>query len=227
MKIAAIIPAAGRGKRLKTKKLKPFISVAGKPLLIHTLLNLKKSCRLEQIILAVPADQEKNFKELLKRYRLNNVLIVIGGRSRAESVRNGLEEVSDSCDWVLVHDAARPLVSKVVVKRLVQCAKKTGGAIAALPVTSTVKRVYPPTAEIARTEDRGTLYLAQTPQLFKKKLLMDRYRVLGKKALAATDEAALFDGSGVKVGIALGEARNIKITTPEDIELFKFYLKKK
>lgn len=222
-----IIPAAGRGKRLKTKKLKPFVLIAGKPLLIHTLRSLRRSCRIEETILAVPAGEIKNFNKLLKHHHWSKVRVVAGGQSRAESVRNALERVSGRCDWVLVHDAARPLVSSAMVTRLIRRAKKTGAAIVGLPVTSTVKRVGLRAKAITGTKDRRTLVLAQTPQIFKKELLVSHYKKLGEKALLATDEAALFDGSRIRVGVALGETRNIKITTLEDIELFKFYLKKK
>ena len=227
MKIAAIVPAAGQGKRLSAKKLKPLIMVTGKPLLIHTLVNLKKSFNLAEIVLAVPDGQSSNFKKTLKRYDLKNIRVTAGGRTRAESVRNGFRQVSDFCDWVLVHDAARPLVSKVFAGRLLEGAQRTGAAIAVLPITSTIKKVNSENATVAGTADRRFLCLAQTPQVFKKSLLAARYKKLGKKALSATDEAALFDGSGVKVSVVPGEARNIKITMPEDIELFKFYLRRK
>lgn len=225
MKIAAIIPAAGQGRRLKTKKIKPFVLVAGKPILVYTIENLKRSCPLEEIILVVSAAQNGNFKRLLKRYGLDGIRLVAGGRTRSESVKNGLEHVSEGCNWVLVHDAARPLISKPMLERLIMGAKKTGAAIVALPVTSTVKKVRSGTQLIQWTEDRGKLCLAQTPQIFRKDLLIHRYAELGKKALRVTDEAALFDGSRVKIGVVPGETSNVKITTLEDIELFKFYLK--
>ena len=158
---------------------------------------------------------------------MDDVRVVEGGRTRAESVRNGVLSVSENCQWVLVHDAARPLVDKNLIRRLIHSAKKTGAAILAAPVTSTVKRVDTRHKTILGTEDRGSLVLAQTPQIFKKDLLMRRYQALGPKALLATDEAALFDGSGIKVNIVHGDERNVKITTSQDLELFKFYMGKK
>lgn len=227
MKIAAIIPAAGQGKRLRAKKLKPFVLVAGVPILVHTIVNLKRSCRLEEIILVVPADQKGDFRKLLQRHRLNGIRMTVGGKTRAESVRNGFEQISDRCDWVLVHDAARPLVSRTVVNRLIKGAKKSGAAIVAMPITSTVKRVDSNNRHILRTENREALYFAQTPQFFQRSLLAEQYQKLGQKVLRATDEATLFDGSRIKVIVVPGEARNIKVTTPEDMELLKFYLRKK
>ena len=179
------------------------------------------------MIVAVPAGQAEKFRALLKRYSLGDVRVVQGGRTRAESVRNGVLSVSEDCQWIMVHDAARPLVSKRSVRRLIHSAKKTGAAILIAPVISTVKRMDARHKYILRTEDRSSLVLAQTPQIFKRDLLMARYQALGSKALLATDEAALFDGCQIKVNVVPGDERNIKITTPTDIDLFKFYMEKK
>ncbi len=225
MKIAAVIPAAGQGKRLGSKMPKALVPILGRPLLVHTLTNLKGSFRFHEMIVAVPAQQIKNFKETLKRHKLGGVHVIAGGLTRAGSVKNGLKNVSKNCEWVLIHDAARPLVSSRLVQNLIRSAKKTGAAIVAMPVTSTVKRVK--RSRILKTEDRGSLYLAQTPQLFRKKLLVSRYRALRSEAFLATDEAALFDRSRIKVMVTVGDQRNIKITTPQDIDLFKFYMGKK
>ena len=227
MKIAAIIPAAGQGRRLKTRRLKALIAVLGRPLLVHTLMGLRRSFRFHEMIVVAPADQIEKFKNILRRYSLNSVRVIRGGRTRAESVRNGVEKVSETCEWVLVHDAARPLVNRRLVHRLIRSAKKTGAAILAVPVTSTVKKVDVKNKMILRTEDRDTLALAQTPQVFKKDPLMRRYEILGPQALFATDEAALFDGSRTQVSVVPSDESNIKITTPQDIDLFKFYLRKK
>ncbi len=226
MKVAAIVPAAGLGKRLKTKRLKPFVEILGKPLLAHTLVNLKKSFHFEEIILAVSPSQSGKIHRLLQRFGLSDVKVVVGGKTRAASVRNGVKGVSKDCGWVLVHDAARPLVTKALVKRLISSAKKSGAAICGLPATATVKKIDAKKRAIIKTEDRRGIYLAQTPQVFKKQLLLGRYQKLGRKAFQATDEAALFDGTRVRVNIVQGDVRNVKITTLEDIELMKFYLKK-
>ena len=224
MKIAAIVPAAGLGRRLKTKAFKPFVRILGKPLLVHTLESLKKSFDFAEIIVAAaPAKLDETLR-LLRRHKLHGVRVVLGGRNRSGSVRNALLNVSGDCDWVLVHDAARPFVGRVLVRRLLNAAKATGAAIAATPVTATVKRSGARKDVIFKTEDRERLFLAQTPQLFRKGLLAKRYRTLGAKALLCTDEAALFDRSRVRVRLVPGDPKNIKITAPEDIKLFKFYL---
>ncbi len=227
MKVSAIIPAAGQGKRLGSKVPKAFVPVNGRPLLVRTLSALKRSFLFEEMIVAVSFEWLEVAKKILKKHGLNRVRAVLGGRTRAGSVRNALSAVSEKCDWVLVHDAARPLVSKAVVRRTILGSKRTGAAICALPVSATVKRIDRFKRRILRTEDRDSLFLAQTPQVFRKDLLLKRYRELGERALEATDEAALFDGSRIQVAVVDGEERNRKITTPEDMELFKFYLRKK
>lgn len=227
MKIAAIIPAAGKGKRLGSKIPKAFFPILGKPLLVRTLLRLKESFRFEEMIVAVAPELLGEAKKLFKKYKLGEVRVVVGDLTRAGSVRKALSAVSSKSDWVLVHDAARPLVSKEVVRRTMDGAKKTGAAICGWPASATVKKIDARRQTILRTENRDSLFLAQTPQVFRKKLLIERYLKLGKKASQATDEAALFDGSKTEVRVVLGEVRNIKVTTPGDVELFKFFLRKK
>ncbi len=226
MKIAAIVPAAGIGKRLKSKSFKAFVRLKGKPLLAQTLLNLKKAARFNEIIVAAHSSKLKQTRFLLDQYGLQKVKIVSGGASRAESVFKALLAVSPEADWVLVHDAARPFVEPCLIARLLKAAQKTGAALCALRATATVKRVDLKNQTVTRTENRDTLYLAQTPQVFKKKLLLDRYRALGPRAFLATDEAALFDGTKTRVKVVIGDPRNIKITTPFDLELVEYYLRK-
>ncbi len=218
--VAAIIPAAGRGTRLKQKTPKAFVEVAGKPLFIHTLFALKKAYPFFQMIVALDPSMMEKAKKLLKKFKISADLAV-GGATRAESVWNALQAVSPSCAWVAVHDAARPLISGPVVQRTIEEALRSGGALCALPATATVKRVNLKTRRVIKTENRDSLYLAQTPQVFKKEILVKRYKTLGQKAFQATDEAALFDGSSQVVNVVTGDPKNIKITTPEDLEFFE------
>ncbi|HTL70330.1 MAG TPA: 2-C-methyl-D-erythritol 4-phosphate cytidylyltransferase [Candidatus Eisenbacteria bacterium] len=227
MKIAAIVPAAGRGARLRSRVPKPFVRLLGKPLLVHTLENLSAAFPFAEILVAVDPSKMAAARRLLGGRRLRApVRVVAGGRTRAESVRNAVSQASAGCDWVLIHDAARPFVSAALVRSVVRAARGSGAALCALPVTSTVKRAGPGLT-VRATEDRRTLYLAQTPQVFRKTLLADRFRAAGAAASGATDEAALFDGSKVRVRLVPGESRNIKITTPEDLELFGYYSRKR
>lgn len=225
-KVAAIIPAAGLGRRLNSKIAKPFVLVFGKPLFVHTLSALRKSYPFYEFVLALDREQIPHGERYLKRFRLGKIQVVAGGKTRAESVKIALWRVSSRCDWVLVHDAARPLVTRAVVRRTLNAARRTGAAIAALPAYATVKRVRKGNLTVRRTEDRKAFYLAQTPQVFRRSLLLKRYRALGRAAFAKTDDAALFDGSKVRVGVARGETKNIKVTTPDDLKLLRFYLTK-
>lgn len=223
--VAAIIPAAGSGRRLGFRKPKPFVRVLGRPLIVHTIKNLERSYRFTEIIVAASPRSVRRMRRCLAQFHCKNIKITSGGQTRAQSVFNGLKEVSDECGWVIVHDAARPFVDSTLVKRLLAAAKTSGAAICAAPIHATVKRVNPKGRWIEGTEDRSRFFLAQTPQVFQRKLLQKRYESLGRAALTGTDCAALFDGSGIRVRVVPGDAKNIKITTPEDIELMKFYLR--
>lgn len=216
MIVSAVVPAGGRGVRLKLKTPKPFIEVSGKPLLVLTLERLARTYRFEEIVVPVEPFRAREVERLLSKYGLGNVRVVAGGRTRAESVRNGVLALNQKSEWVLIHDAARPLVTPGLVRRILSEARKTGGAICALQATATVKRVSRDLS-ISGTEARETLYLAQTPQVFKAKDLLWRYEALGATALDRTDEAALFDGTSVRIRVVSGEAQNIKITTSEDL----------
>ena len=211
---------------MKNKVPKPYVSVLGRPLLVHTLKNLLGAYSFEEVVVLAHKNDVKKTRALLDRYGLRSVRVAPGGSSRADSVRLGLRALRKDSEWILVHDAARPLVSRAVVLRTLKAARTSGAALCALPVTATVKRVDPARAVVKGTEDRRVLCLAQTPQVFRKSLLLSRYRILGVRALSATDEAALFDRGAVRVRVAEGEARNIKVTLPEDLRLMEFYLKK-
>lgn len=225
MKVAAIVPAAGLGKRLGSGALKALVRVGGKPLLVLTLDRLKTAYAFEETIVASYPTKMKEVRNLLDRHGLGSVKVVLGGATRAASVLNAVRAASSDAVWILVHDAARPLVTREVVLRLLRAAKKSGAAICAIPATATVKRIDPAALSIRGTEDRQSLVLAQTPQVFKRKLLLERYQRLGKRVFGATDEAALFDGTETRVQVVLGDERNIKITTPADLELAEYYLK--
>ncbi|OIO38476.1 MAG: 2-C-methyl-D-erythritol 4-phosphate cytidylyltransferase [Candidatus Omnitrophica bacterium CG1_02_46_14] len=227
MKLAAIIPAAGQGKRLGSRFPKAFVTILGKPLIVHTLKSLKRSFKFHEMIVAAPPGYSEKLKQILVSHELSEVRVTKGGRTRAESVKRAVQIVSKDSDWILIHDAARPFVTKEAVCCLIRQAKRTGAAALGIPVTSTVKRLDAKRRTIIKTEDRDALVLIQTPQVFKKNHLIRQYEKLGSKALLATDEAALFENSKIKLAFVPGDSKNLKITTPEDIDLFKFYIKRK
>ena len=229
MSVYAVVPAAGKGKRLGTKIPKTNLPVMGKPLFIHTLRALKKAYPFREIVLVVDIFRIAQARNELVRHGLGSVWLTSGGATRAESVRNGLSILPAGKHLVTVHDAARPLVSREVVRRTVAAAKKgpsTGsgrcaGAICAVPISSTVKRIDLKKGTLRGTEDRRELVLAQTPQVFDRTLLLARYEALGAKAFEATDEAALFDGTKQRVRVVEGDERNLKVTTKNDLESLK------
>lgn len=222
--VAAVIPAAGLGQRLGASVPKAFYVILGKPLLIHTLLQIQRAHNFEDVVVSVDPKEMSGTLKLLKKFKIDGVRLVAGGQTRAESVRNAVNSIRSSVEWVLIHDAARPMLSAKVVEDALKEASRADGAIAAIPVSSTVKKANIKSHQIISTEDRSCLYLAQTPQVFKIAKLKDRYRVLGTKIRLATDEAALFDGTRARIRLSGGDVRNIKITTPEDVELIKYYL---
>ena len=221
MNVAAIVPAAGRGRRFRGKVPKIFVPLRGKPLLVHTLERLLRSFRFKEVWVTAGRSDVQKTKKMLRRFASQGVKVIAGGATRAASVKRAFERISPGCDWVLIHDGARPCVDKALVLRTLSAAKRSGAALCALPATATVKRVDVKRGAVTGTEDRRSLYLAQTPQVFRKDLLAARYHVLKEKALRATDEAALFDGSKTVVRVAEGDAKNIKVTTREDWKLLR------
>ena len=227
MSVYAVVPAAGKGKRLGTKMPKAYLPILGKPLFIHTLRALRKAYPFRETVLVVDISRLAQARKELVRHGLARVWLTTGGSTRAESVRNGLRVLPEGRHWVAVHDAARPLVSRQVVRRTLAAAQKNGGAICAVPIFSTVKRFDPKRGTLRGTEDRHQLVLAQTPQIFGRSLLLSRYETLGPKGLEATDEAALFDGTKQRVRVVEGDERNLKVTTKNDLESVKKSLRKR
>lgn len=223
MRVAAIVPAAGLGRRLGASRPKAFVPVAGKTLLEHTLEALARAHRFDSIVVAVARPELAAARRLLARSGVRGVRTVVGGKTRAESVWRALETVGDS-DFVLVHDAARPLVTRKLVGALLKEARRSGAVIPGTPPTATVKRVDS-RGRVAKTEDRSSLVLAQTPQVFRRDWLLGAYRRLGARAFLATDEAQLFDGSPRRVSVLAGDPDNVKITTREDLAWLKARLR--
>ena len=221
--LEAIIPAAGYGRRLKSKILKPLVKVNGKPLLIHTLLALAKLNLIQRIIIAVSPGGLGKFKRALKPYKIRKkILLVPGGKTRRDSVNNCLKHIGKDTDFVLVHDAVRPFISRELIIKTVKAAKVNQAAVCAIPSKSTLKRVTD-NYEISETLDRKDIWEIQTPQVFKKDTLIHAYRKYGR--LEATDDASLVEKTGVRVKVVLGSYFNIKITTPEDLVFARAILK--
>lgn len=219
---AAILVAAGRGKRLGRKGDKAFLNVGGRPLIYYSLLALERSPEVERTVVVVRRGAVGRCRALVDRLGLTKVeAVVTGGRRRQDSVRNGLRFAGDS-EYVLVHDAARPFLSPRLVSRTMAACRRAGAAIAAEPASDTVKRVKG--GRVAETVPRQTLWLAQTPQAFRRELL-ERAFSKWPDGLDATDDAALLERAGIRVAVVPGDPFNIKITHRVDILLAEALLK--
>lgn len=214
----ALVPAAGRGLRMGGSVPKQFLAIGGQPLVLHSLRVLQASSTVDEIILAVPQD-EMNYclKEIVAKHRFTKVTKVVpGGHERQDSVRHALEAVHDDIDVVLVHDAVRPFLTEQMVQEVVKTARARGAAIIALPVKDTVKQVGA-NQVIERTVDRQSLWLAQTPQAFRRDWLLAAHRKAHAEGVRATDDAYLIEWAGHPVSVVEGSGENIKVTRPEDM----------
>lgn len=229
-RIFAVVPAAGVGRRMGGECPKQYLSLAGAPLLHHSLLCLLRLPRIERVAVALHlADERAGELPILQDPR---VLRVTGGAERADSVlaglralQEGVHEIAYEHDWVLVHDAARPCLPLADLERLVARVLDTGeGGILALPVVDTLKRAGADGRRVAATEDRRHFWRAQTPQMFR----LGELRAALERALAAgagvTDEASAMEWAGHPVQLVEGSAANLKVTVPGDLALAAFHL---
>jgi 2-C-methyl-D-erythritol 4-phosphate cytidylyltransferase len=227
MVVNAIVVAAGKGERMGTALPKPFLPVAEVPLVVHTLHALSQSPLIKKILLVVAAEREQLSQELLQQHGpfAAPVSLVHGGPERQDSVRLGLAALEQECDIVVIHDAARPFISADVIDRSVMTAAECGAALAAIPVRDTIKRVNQEQFVI-ETVPRQDLWLAQTPQTFRVPLIRAAHARAHQLGVRVTDDAALLEWAGGTVKIVVGDARNFKITTPEDLQLAEALLRR-
>jgi 2-C-methyl-D-erythritol 4-phosphate cytidylyltransferase len=197
---------------------KQFLLLGNRPLLVHALQVFERTRAVAEVILVVPRDeQSRTLTQVVERYGIKKVLkVVVGGATRQESVRQGLEATDDTTDIVVVHDAVRPFVTEELITRSVEVAREKGAAVVAVPVRDTLKEAGPD-GLILRTVDRSDFWLAQTPQTFQRPVLFQAYQTAGHDRFHATDDAALVEHIGHPVGIVPGRWDNIKITTPDDL----------
>lgn len=239
MKVIVIIPAAGLGTRMappsgsKGKKSKQFTELAGTPILLHTLRKFAELPAVSEIWIALRPAEINEFRARLeseaKDVLQKKVHLVAGGEHRQQSVANALREVAAAKeDIVLVHDAVRPFVTPQIIQDVIAAAQKYGAAIAGMPAVDTVKQVDR-TAEgavITATVPRERVVMAQTPQGFRYDVLKKAFDEASADEFLGTDEASIVERSGKEVAVVMGSPRNIKITTPADMELAEFYLRK-
>ena len=226
MSVAAIVPAAGAGRRMECQEKKPYVLLCGKPLLAWVLTVLDAVPAITSIIIPVtPGDERRCKQDIVEPLGIRTpVSIIAGGRLRQDSVRNGLSAVPDSCDMVLVHDAARPLVSRTLIEHAITATEKHGATAVAVPVKDTTALIHTASGVIDTIPDRTRLYSVQTPQTFAKELLQQAHRAAILDGVTGTDDASLVVRIGVPVTIVPGTYKNIKITTQEDLLIAKIFL---
>jgi 2-C-methyl-D-erythritol 4-phosphate cytidylyltransferase len=214
----AVVVAGGSGERLGADRPKAFAPFGGRTLLSASLQTLDEHPGVDGVICVVPAGWEERTSLLVDDLCADKIAAAVpGGASRAESVRAGLEEVPDAAAFVLVHDAARPLVSIELIDRVLRgLAEGHDGVVPALPLVDTVKRVGPDGA-IAETLDRSTLVAVQTPQGFPADVLRRAVAAAGDELAGATDCASLVERAGGRVACVEGDPRNLKVTTRDDL----------
>ncbi len=223
--VHALIPAAGRGTRYGGAVLKQYLPVSGKAVLAHAIRAFQFHPLISGITVIL-AEDDQWFESAVGQLSAA-VDTVIGGATRAQSVRNGLQFVADNypeTDWVLIHDAARPCLSPGSLDRLLeQGLQSADGAILAMPVGDTLKRAGE-AGEITATVDRSGLWAAQTPQLFPLAALSDAIDAAQREGCELTDEASAMEFVGAKPKLVMGSAANIKVTHPSDLAIAEAWL---
>jgi len=216
MKASAIITAAGSGQRLGRGEPKAFVMLKGRTMLSYSLATVESVAGVEEIIITVPAGMETTARSEASSVRLP-VKIVVGGAERQDSVRIALSLTSAESEMVVIHDAARPFADAHLFERCLEAARRSGSAIAAIPVSDTLKRGA--NGLVTATVPRAGLWQAQTPQAFQRSLLIAAHERAVRESIVATDDADLLEQNGTRVEIVEGSTRNIKITTPSDLEI--------
>jgi 2-C-methyl-D-erythritol 4-phosphate cytidylyltransferase len=227
-KVVAIIPAAGAGVRMARKEAKQFLEIHGKPMLALTLERFQLSPVIHAIVAVVPAGQVDFCRtDVVERYGLTKVAKVIaGGKRRQDSVRLGIEASEGLCEIVLIHDGVRPFIDEPFIDRVVTAATRHRAVTAALPAKETVKEVDE-RGFVVKTHDRKSLWMVQTPQAFRYEDILEAHRVAFEQGWEeVTDDALLIEKMGIPIKVIEGSESNLKITTPLDLELADFLLKK-
>ena len=215
---SVIIPAAGAGERMGTAVSKQFLLLQGKPIIIHTLERFQMCGSVNEIIIAVQPSSRQQVEFLIGEFHLSKATkIVEGGKRRQDSVSNALSHLNPQAEVVIVHDAVRPFIHQKVILESIDKAIAYSAAVVAVRVKDTVK-VGNDEGRFERTLDRSVLWLAQTPQTFRRKVLVDSYEKASRERIDATDDASLVELLNIRPAIVEGGFENIKITTPDDLD---------
>lgn len=214
-----VIVAAGKGSRMKMDINKQFIKLNEKEIVAYTIEKFYNHSNIQDIVVVVREEEAKFLeKEILEKYNFKNIKIAFGGKERQNSVYNGLKMLDKDCKNVLVHDGARPFVSKEIIDNSINAVKNYNAVVVGVPVKDTIKIVNKDN-DIVDTPDRSMLWAVQTPQTFNYEILMKAYENAFKNEFYGTDDAMLVEHVGYKVKMIEGSYNNIKVTTPEDINI--------
>lgn len=224
----AIVLAAGSGKRMGTKVHKQYLLMGGKPVLYYSLRAFEDSKRIDEIILVCGAGEEDYCREeIVEKYGISKARKIIpGGAERYDSVWNGLKETKEG--YVYIHDGARPFVDEEIIERAYECVSEQHACVAGMPSKDTVK-IADSGNIVTATPDRSSVWIVQTPQVFDTELIRKAYALLMEKdEISVTDDAMVAEQMlGAAVRLFYGSYENIKITTPEDLEIAEVFLKRK
>ena len=216
-RFAAVLPAGGLGKRMGGNIPKQLMLLGGKPVYRYSLETFLEMEEIAEVVMAVPADWKDHFEKEFSHPKLK---IVVGGAERWQSVENGVNALTSSAEFVLVHDVARPFVSKEIIRDVCETLVTKGSCLVAKPAVDTIKIAAD--GKVQKTIDRNTVWMAQTPQAASIALLKKLYGRIAAEPLdfTPTDEASILEYFGESVYIVKGNAANDKLTTPEDFEIF-------
>lgn len=221
----AVIVAAGKGKRMGTEISKQFLPLGGKEILAHTVEKFQQAAAIRDIVLVTGVDSLQDVQDMVQEYGWKKVVsVTAGGRERQDSVYNGLKQVSEDTEIVLIHDGVRPFVTEEILEDSIAVALEMGGCVAGVPAKDTIKVCNAENIAVA-TPDRSTLWQIQTPQTFRKDLILQAYEAAKADGFIGTDDASLAEHSGYPVKVIMGSYRNIKITTKEDMLIGEAFLK--
>lgn len=211
MQKVAVIVAGGKGLRMNSEMPKQFLRLQNKPILIHT---IEKFIHFDNVIIVLPKEETTVWKEICKKYKFTIPhKVTEGGATRFQSVKNGLEEV-DNNSVVAIHDGVRPLVSENLINSLVKEVRQGIGVIPVIPVTDSIRKVE---EDLSIYIDRSNLFKVQTPQCFLSTEIKEAYSQNYSELF--TDDASVFETKGGQINTILGEEKNIKITTEEDLKI--------
>jgi 2-C-methyl-D-erythritol 4-phosphate cytidylyltransferase len=212
--VGVVIVAGGSGTRVGGRELKQFRWIAGKPMLLHSLQTFMARTDVVSVVCVLPPALAGDPPPWIFQCDVDRLMISIGGRTRQQSAANGLDD-PDEAQIVLVHDAARPGVSDAMISRVIAATRRDGAAIAALPVADTIKSVDG-SGRITGTVDRAGLWRAQTPQGFRRDMIVRAHRDGAAAKIDATDDAALCERLGIPVSVVPGDERAMKVTDEAD-----------